>query len=99
MARILLYGCEVAKGAEGRAFIEAFSRAVGAHVAASATPVGSAALGGDWELAERTGPVAAARIPRQSRAGGLRAHAAGVEHRPLVARWHERLPALGGGGG
>ncbi len=55
---ILLYGCRVAEGSLGRAFVQRFSQLTGALVAASDTLTGSAALGGDWELQVRTGKMA-----------------------------------------
>jgi large repetitive protein len=59
-ADILLYGCDVAAGAAGASFVDRIAQLTGADVAASTGPTGSAALGGDWDLAFRTGPVAAA---------------------------------------
>ena len=55
---ILLYGCRVAEGSLGRAFVQRFSQLTGAMVAASDTLTGSVALGGDWELQVRTGKMA-----------------------------------------
>jgi hypothetical protein len=49
-ADVFLYGCEVAAGAEGRGFVETLASLLGANVAASATPTGSALLGGGWGL-------------------------------------------------
>ena len=49
-ADILLYGCEVASGPEGRAFVEDLARLTGADVAASDDPTGSSILGGDVNL-------------------------------------------------
>ncbi|MRW94010.1 DUF4347 domain-containing protein [Duganella sp. FT80W] len=48
---VLLYSCEVAKGAAGRAFVAALSRALGVPVAAATGLIGAAALGGSWTLA------------------------------------------------
>ncbi|MEZ2303328.1 MAG: FG-GAP-like repeat-containing protein, partial [Microcoleus sp.] len=59
-ADILLYGCEVAKGETGQNFLKRLSEITGANIAASATPTGSAELGGDWNLEVQTGPIAAA---------------------------------------
>ncbi|MXQ13544.1 DUF4347 domain-containing protein [Microvirga makkahensis] len=56
-ADLLLYGCDVAAGEAGRAFVEALAEAIGADVAASTTPVGAVALGGYWELDTRIGNV------------------------------------------
>jgi hypothetical protein len=56
---ILLYGCRVAEGSLGRAFVQRFGKLTGAMVAASDTLTGSAALGGDWELQVRTGKMTA----------------------------------------
>ena len=58
-ADILLYGCAVAQGDTGQAFIAALAGATGAEVAASVDPTGSSALGGNWMLEASTGPVAA----------------------------------------
>lgn len=51
-AAVFLYGCEVAAGAEGQAFVETLGALLGADVAvaASATPTGCAERGGDWRL-------------------------------------------------
>lgn len=56
-AEIFLYGCEVAAGTVGQAFVNALSRLTGATIAASDDITGSAALGGDWELEVTTGVV------------------------------------------
>jgi hypothetical protein len=47
---VQIYGCEVGKGSDGRAFVRALAEACGAHVAASSKPVGHADLGGEWQL-------------------------------------------------
>ncbi|MBD1857469.1 MULTISPECIES: DUF4347 domain-containing protein [Leptolyngbya] len=52
-AEILIYGCEVAQGAE--ALLQQMSELTGATIAASATKTGCAELGGNWELEVRTG--------------------------------------------
>lgn len=44
---IVLYGCDIAAGAQGQSFVQAFSRLTGADVAASDNPTGSSAAGGD----------------------------------------------------
>lgn len=46
----LLYGCEVAAGAEGRRFVDALADITGLKVAAATHKVGAAELGGDWSL-------------------------------------------------
>jgi VCBS repeat-containing protein len=56
-AEILLYGCDVATGEKGSNFVQQISQLTQAKIAASSTPVGSAALGGDWELDYTTGEV------------------------------------------
>jgi hypothetical protein len=45
-----IWSCHTGEGARGRAFVDALSRATGAHVAAAAKLVGSPGLGGCWEL-------------------------------------------------
>jgi Ca2+-binding RTX toxin-like protein len=56
---ILVYGCEVGQGWEGRTFVERLDRMTGATVAAAEGPVGAAALGGNWELFTRSGDITA----------------------------------------
>jgi Domain of unknown function (DUF4347)/Bacterial Ig domain/RTX calcium-binding nonapeptide repeat (4 copies) len=56
-AEILLYGCEVAAGEKGANFVQQISQLTQAKIAASSTPVGSAAMGGDWELDYTTGEM------------------------------------------
>ncbi|MDY6803612.1 MAG: DUF4347 domain-containing protein, partial [Cyanobacteriota bacterium] len=56
---ILLYGCSVAAGDEGKSFVEELSRIVGVDVAASEDLTGSAAFGGDWEFEFETGEIEA----------------------------------------
>jgi fibronectin-binding autotransporter adhesin len=57
---ILLYGCDVARGAAGRSFIEQLAQITGADVAAAAHPVGASARGGSFDLDLRIGAIAAA---------------------------------------
>ena len=47
---VLLWSCHTGEGVHGRAFVEALSRSIGAPVAAATGAVGSASLGGRWEL-------------------------------------------------
>ncbi|HHP7232327.1 MAG TPA: DUF4347 domain-containing protein [Xenococcaceae cyanobacterium] len=56
-ADILLYGCEVGQGEEGRQFVEQFSTLTGADIAASEDLTGSANYNGDWELEYQTGSI------------------------------------------
>ncbi|MDD2863661.1 MAG: DUF4347 domain-containing protein [Methylococcales bacterium] len=52
---ILLYGCDVAKGDDGQAFINSLAKVTKADVAASNDFTGAASLGGDWTLEYATG--------------------------------------------
>ncbi|MCW2242495.1 VCBS domain-containing protein [Azospirillum canadense] len=56
-ADILIYGCDVAQGEQGVAFVNRLAAATGADVAASVDDTGSAALGGNWVLEEHTGAI------------------------------------------
>src|SRR5919199_1028294 len=56
---ILLFGCSVAAGESGAAFVRRLSSIAGADIAASDNLTGSAALGGDWELKFATGEIKA----------------------------------------
>lgn len=49
-AEILIYGCNVAAGADGEAFLAKLNALLQANIAASTTPVGHAAHGANWEL-------------------------------------------------
>ena len=49
-ANLILYGCQVAAGEIGRAFLEKLHQLTGANIAASSSPVGNRQLGGNWEL-------------------------------------------------
>ena len=49
-ASIMLYGCQVAAGNIGRAFIRELQQLTGATIKASATTTGSKSLGGNWNL-------------------------------------------------
>ena len=59
---ILLYGCDVAKGVEGMAFVDNLAQLTGADVAASTDATGSAARGGDWTLEYSTGTIESAPL-------------------------------------
>src|SRR4028119_59018 len=56
---ILLYGCSVAAGERGKAFVKRLSELTGARVAASQNLTGSVAKGGDWELEVSTDSIEA----------------------------------------
>gem|GEM_PF-2365762 len=56
---LLLYGCSLAAGPEGDAYLAAMAQATGADVAASTGPTGAARLGGDWALEAATGAIEA----------------------------------------
>lgn len=56
---LLLYGCNVAGGATGKAFVHSLSLLTGARVAAATGLVGDAALGGSWALEYQTAPITA----------------------------------------
>jgi hypothetical protein len=56
-ADVLLYGCDVAQGETGFAFLQALQRLTGADLAASTTPSGNPDQGGDWRLETTLGSV------------------------------------------
>jgi len=56
---LLLYGCDVAQGDTGLAFIDALAAATGADVAASTDVTGSDLLGANWVLEAATGSIEA----------------------------------------
>jgi hypothetical protein len=61
-ADILVYGCSVASGEAGSAFVEQLSHLTGADIAASTDLTGSKALGGDWDLEATTGAIETAIV-------------------------------------
>ena len=58
-ADILFYGCDVAAGDTGAAFVSALAEATGADIAASTNDTGDANQGGDWVLESETGAIEA----------------------------------------
>ncbi|PSF32497.1 hypothetical protein C7H19_21635 [Aphanothece hegewaldii CCALA 016] len=56
-ATLLIYGCEVAQGKEGRTLIHLLSELTGLHIAASTTKIGASVLGGNWQLDTTTSPL------------------------------------------
>ncbi len=57
---VLLYGCDVAKGETGNAFVDQLAALTGADIQASNDTTGSAQLGGDWDLEVATGSIESA---------------------------------------
>ncbi|HEY9639750.1 MAG TPA: Calx-beta domain-containing protein [Coleofasciculaceae cyanobacterium] len=57
-ASLLIYGCQVGASPQGRAVVQQISRLIGRRVAASRDLTGSAALGGNWDLAVQSQPMA-----------------------------------------
>jgi hypothetical protein len=56
-ADLLIYGCDLAAGEEGRALVRSLGELTGADVAASEDATGHASLGGDWVLEYALGPI------------------------------------------
>ncbi len=56
-ADLMLYGCTVAAGEPGTAFIDRIGQLTGADVAASTDLTGSRAFGADWDLEAHTGSI------------------------------------------
>lgn len=54
---ILIYGCEVAAGERGKAFINQLHQLTGANIAASEQKIGNSQLEGSWELAVKIGQI------------------------------------------
>jgi Domain of unknown function (DUF4347)/FG-GAP-like repeat len=87
-ADILLYGCNVAADATGKAFVNLLAQATGADVAASDDLTGNAALGGDWDLEFQVGQVALdvmQRVPGFQEYTGLFALDAALESARIIA--------------
>ncbi len=54
---LLIYGCSVAAGDAGAEFITKLRQLTGAEIAASTTPTGNTALGGNWKLEYATSTI------------------------------------------
>ncbi|WP_418315731.1 DUF4347 domain-containing protein [Piscinibacter sakaiensis] len=54
---LLLYGCDVAQGETGQAFVQNLARLTGADVAASSDLTGQAMFGGNWSFEFHTGSI------------------------------------------
>jgi uncharacterized delta-60 repeat protein len=61
-ADILIYGCSVASALTPNPFLQRIAALTGANIAASGSPTGSAAQGGDWELEVTTGKIKAPTV-------------------------------------
>ncbi|MBE9011882.1 DUF4347 domain-containing protein, partial [Pseudanabaenaceae cyanobacterium LEGE 13415] len=59
-ADILIYGCEVAQGEAGKAFIQQFAQLTGADIAASDDLTGNTKLNGNWIFEANTGEIESA---------------------------------------
>ncbi|MEL6553957.1 MAG: DUF4347 domain-containing protein [Cyanobacteria bacterium J06621_11] len=57
--QLLIYGCEVAKGEHGGAFLRTLHQLTNANISASTTLTGSQAKGGDWVLDAQVGEAQA----------------------------------------
>ena len=68
---ILIYGCDVAKGAEGDAFLHKFADLTHADVAGSTDLTGAAQFGGNWVLEDKTGIIEATAIAAADWTGEL----------------------------
>ncbi|MEX3955984.1 DUF4347 domain-containing protein [Trinickia sp. EG282A] len=53
----LIYGCDVAENADGKALVQQIASITGLNVAASTDATGAASLGGDWALEYDVGTV------------------------------------------
>lgn len=67
---LLLYGCNVGEGTQGRLFVNALSAQTGADVAASTDLTGAAPAGGNWTLETATGKIEAASLDLGSALSG-----------------------------
>jgi len=50
LKRLAIYGCRAGAAVEGQAFVQRLAEIMGCAIAASSTPIGHAALGGNWKL-------------------------------------------------
>ena len=89
-ADILIYGCDVAAGEAGQAFVNALASATGSDIAASTDTTGSADLGGDWDLEAQTALVEAQALALTDWQGEL---AYSNTNNPVGTAWTISAPA------
>ncbi len=63
---LFLYGCSVADGVQGKAFLEAISQLTDADITASTDLTGNSLLDGDWDLEYATGSIEAKSLSNLS---------------------------------
>ncbi len=68
---LLLYGCNLAAGAAGQAFIGQLAELTRADVAASDDLTGNSRLGGDWQLEVQAGHIDSASLAAPHYSGSL----------------------------
>lgn len=68
---VLLYGCDLAEGQDGKAFTDSLAKAIGTDVAASSDATGNTALGGDWTLEYHAGTIEATTLAASTYQGLL----------------------------
>ena len=85
---ILLYGCDIAAGEEGEAFIEELAELTAADIAASDDITGA---GGDWELEFNSGPIEANTIEAWDYQYALTPDGVASMNANVVERTHSNL--------
>ena len=68
---LLFYGCNVAEGTTGQAFLQDISKITGVDVAGSSDLTGNTALGGNWSLEYTTGSIETHTLSNTSYQGVL----------------------------
>ncbi|MFI8750259.1 DUF4347 domain-containing protein [Vreelandella lionensis] len=68
---LLVYGCDVGAGEQGRQFVEELALVTGADVAASDDLTGNHEQGGDWELETSTGIIGAHSLMKSDHFNGV----------------------------
>ncbi len=96
---LLLYGCDVAAGQAGQAFIAALAAATGADVAASTDLTGAAFLGGNWVLEAAAGSIEATTLAAEAWSATLDAPALAPVSLADIAAGSGGFALFGGGAG
>ncbi len=96
-ADILLYGCDVAQGSSGQAFVNLLAATTGADVAASSDLTGSQSLGGNWNLEVMTGTIEASSIGASDYMGTLASPV--IQNLPTALTYTENGAAIALGAG
>lgn len=90
---LLIYGCNVAAGDAGAEFIAKLRNLTNAEIAASITPTGNKALGGNWQLEFTTNKLNAVSLAFQSDVMTAYKGVLAIDIDGPTTEWHPIVPS------